>query len=127
MRTHTDVTAIVYTVQLDQLPDDLRADHVRYEIPLRVVDTGAGEVYIEVMDNHVSGEWIHLAAARLFRRSEGATFSGWVVESRAGNSDPILTKRHALYQLWIETEQLLNAHLIYGRADRRLADAYTDT
>lgn len=127
MRTPTDVTAIVYAIPLSQVSDDeLRPEHIRYEIPLRVVDTGAGEVYVEAMDNHTDGEWREIATARLFRRTEGASFSGWVVETSRSNSDVIRGKKHALRNLWAEVEERLNAHIVYGRTQARLVDVYTD-
>lgn len=128
MRTPTSVTAIVYTIPLHELPASPRPEHIRNPagIPLRVVDTGHGEVYVEVRENHTDGDWMLVAAARQFRQSQGASFSGWIVECN-GPTDPIRGKRRALWHLWLAAEDKLNAHLVYGRSSQRLADAYADT
>ena len=88
--------------------------------PLRV-DEMPGYVGVDVCED---GEWVEVANCTRFSRTQGASFSGWVVRAGGNYTDPIDSKHDALRNLASMLEEALKARVVYGRRGLRLLDRY---
>ena len=111
---------------MSKFPSDLYGVRTALEtdspaLALRVVEW-PGYIAVDVLE---SSEWVEVANCTRYTRTEGASFTGWVVRDRHGNhTDPIAIKHDAMRNLAHALETCLKAEVFYGRRYQRLLDRF---